>query len=65
MTNKSYKTVIIGAGLSGISAANSLLKKDIKIMESLAEQRKATQAVLDKTLLKMQEIEKQVADMTG
>ena len=32
MTNKSYKTVIIGAGLSGISAANSLLKKDIKII---------------------------------
>ena len=41
------------------------IEKDIKIMESLAEQRKATQAVLDKTLLKMQEIEKQVADMTG
>ncbi len=41
------------------------IEKDIKIMESLAEQRKTTQAVLDKTLLKMQEIEKQVADMTG
>lgn len=30
--NNTYTTVIIGAGLSGISAANSLLKNDMKII---------------------------------
>ena len=46
-----------------IKQGEAAVEKDIKVMESLAEQKKTTQAILDQTLLKLQKLEKQVAEL--